>query len=189
MQTYETHKWSPHNRCHTGLFLLRPVHDARADAAWYADKGGSVPRLGDAVYQHHCSYLFATTRLVRNSPASPQRSSGKGQDGSDPLLFAAVSANGEGGVYQPVYHRLPPPFQGSLPSDLSLREGSEHVPQAGADAPEASPMKMRYPILISGGLCCSVWGFLYRPFPMPSDDPALDLVLYHTPNFYGWIVR
>ena len=50
-------------------------------------------------------------------------------------------------------------------------------------------MKMRYPILISGGLCCSAWGFIYRPFPMPGDDPALDLVLYHTPNFYGWIVR
>ena len=50
-------------------------------------------------------------------------------------------------------------------------------------------MKMRYPILISGGLCCSVWGFIYRPFPLPGNDPALDLVLYHTPNFYGWIVR
>ena len=50
-------------------------------------------------------------------------------------------------------------------------------------------MKMRYPILISGGLCCSVWGFIYRPFPMPGEDPVLDLVLYHTPNFYGWIVR
>ena len=50
-------------------------------------------------------------------------------------------------------------------------------------------MKWRYPILISGGLCCSVWGFIYRPFPMPGNDPVLDLVLYHTPNFYGWIVR
>ncbi len=50
-------------------------------------------------------------------------------------------------------------------------------------------MKMRYPILISGGLCCSVWGFIYRPFPLPGNDPVLDLVLYHTPNFYGWIVR
>ena len=50
-------------------------------------------------------------------------------------------------------------------------------------------MKMRYPILIFGGLCCSAWGFLYRPFPMPGDDPVLDLVLYHTPNFYGWIVH
>ena len=50
-------------------------------------------------------------------------------------------------------------------------------------------MKMRYPILISGGLCCSAWGFLYRPFPMPGENAALDLMLYHTPNFYGWIVR
>ena len=50
-------------------------------------------------------------------------------------------------------------------------------------------MKMRYPILIIGGLCCSAWGFIYRPFPMPGDDPVLDLVLYHTPNFYGWIVH
>ena len=50
-------------------------------------------------------------------------------------------------------------------------------------------MKWRYPILISGGLCCSAWGFLYRPFPMPGDDPVLDLVLYHTPSFYGWMVR
>ena len=45
---------------------------------------------------------------------APHRSSGKGQDGSDPPLFAAVSANGEGGVYQPVYHRLPP-FSGVAP--------------------------------------------------------------------------
>ena len=49
-------------------------------------------------------------------------------------------------------------------------------------------MKMRYPILIIGGLGCSAWGFLYRPFPLPGDDPMLDLVLYHTPNFYTWIV-
>ena len=139
--------------------MLRLVHDARADPAWYADKGGSVPRFGDAVYQRHCSYLFAATRLVRNSPAGPHRSSGKGQDGSDPPLFAAVSANGEGECTSRCTTAYPP-FQGSLPSDLSLREGSGHVPQAGADAPEASPMKMRYPILISAGLCCSAWGFL-----------------------------
>ena len=49
-------------------------------------------------------------------------------------------------------------------------------------------MKPRYPILIIGGLGCSAWGFLYRPFPLPGDDPMLDLVLYHTPNFYTWIV-
>ena len=50
-------------------------------------------------------------------------------------------------------------------------------------------MRIRYPILIFGGLCCSAWGFLYRPFPLPGDDPMLDLVLYHNPTFYAWIVR
>ena len=49
-------------------------------------------------------------------------------------------------------------------------------------------MKIRHPILIVAGLGCSAWGFLYRPFPLPGDDPLLDLVLYHTPNFYTWIV-
>ena len=49
-------------------------------------------------------------------------------------------------------------------------------------------MKIRHLILIVAGLGCSAWGFLYRPFPLPGDDPMLDLVLYHTPNFYTWIV-
>ena len=49
-------------------------------------------------------------------------------------------------------------------------------------------MKPRYAILLIGGLGCSAWGFLYRPFPLPGDDPMLDLALYHTPNFYTWIV-
>ena len=50
-------------------------------------------------------------------------------------------------------------------------------------------MKMRYPVLLVSGVLCSAWGFLYQPFPLPGDDPMLHLVLYHTPNFYGWIVR
>ena len=50
-------------------------------------------------------------------------------------------------------------------------------------------MKWRFPILIVGELCCSAWGFLYQPFPMPGGDSVLDLVLYHTSSFYGWIVR
>ena len=52
-----------------------------------------------------------------------------------PPLFAAVSARGEGGLLQGLLHTLSPPW-GSLPSDLSLREGSEqgseHRPHAGA---------------------------------------------------------
>ena len=43
-------------------------------------------------------------------------------------------------------------------------------------------MKPCYSFLIIGGLGCSAWGFLYRPFPLPGDDPMLDLVLYHTPT-------
>ena len=50
-------------------------------------------------------------------------------------------------------------------------------------------MNWRYSILIFAGLCCSACGFLYRPFSMPGEDSVLDPALYHTPNFYGWIVR
>ena len=50
-------------------------------------------------------------------------------------------------------------------------------------------MKWRYPVLIFGGFCCSAWGFICRPFPMPGEEPLLDLLLYHTPNFYIWVVR
>ena len=50
-------------------------------------------------------------------------------------------------------------------------------------------MKMRYPVLIVGGFLCSAWGFLYRPFPMPGENAALDLMLYSTPNFYAMVVR
>ena len=50
-------------------------------------------------------------------------------------------------------------------------------------------MKWRYPILISGGLCCSAWGFLYRPFPMPGENAAFDLVLYHTPLLHLDLLR
>ncbi len=49
MQTYETHKWSPHKRCHTGLFLLRPVYDARADPECHTVRGGGVTRFGESV--------------------------------------------------------------------------------------------------------------------------------------------
>ena len=92
-------------------------------------------------------------------------------------------------MLQGLGHTLPPPLWGSLPSKLSLREDSEPVRQAGADAPQASLMKWRYSFLILGGFGFSAWGFLCRPFSLPGDDPMLDLVLYHTPNFYAWIVR
>ena len=105
-----------------------------------------------------------------------------------PLYRHAWGGHVTGHVTWPV-----PPLWGSLSSYLSLREGfgqdPEHKPQAGADAPKENPIKWRYPVLISGGFCCSAWGFIYRPFPMPGEEPALDLMLYHTPNFYAWIIR
>ena len=98
-------------------------------------------------------YLSVIARPALADPAE------KGRTGATPPFLPLYRQTGRGGCTSrctTVY----PPFQGSLPSDLSLQEGSEHVPQAGADAPEASSMKMRYPILVSGGLCCSVWGFI-----------------------------
>ena len=32
-------------------------------------------------------------------------------------------------------------------------------------------------------------GFHLPAFPMPGEEPLLDLLLYHTPNFYIWVVR
>ena len=147
-------------------------------------RGGMGHKSALICYTTHFSMLLYLL-LTYYYPARSCRYRGKGQDGSDPPLFAASPANMAGGWGRGCYMvwgtPCPPPPLGSLPSDLSLREGSEHGPQAGADVPQASPMKWRYPILISAGLCCSAWGFLYRPFPLPGDDPMLDLVLYHTP--------
>ena len=129
-----------------------------------------------------CGGLSPTTRPDRAAPAGTCRT------GATPPFFAASAASRAGVCYSPCYISCYTPL-GSLPSNLSLREGSDPEPQAVAAAPEASPLKVRYPILIVGGLGCSAWGFLYHPFPLPGDDPMLDLVLYHTPNFYAWIVR
>ena len=32
------------------------------------------------------------------------------------------------------------------------------------------------------------WSFVRLPFPMLDENPLLDLVDYHTPNFYGWVM-
>ena len=114
--------------------------------------------------------LSVIARPARSDPAE------KGRTGATSPFLPLYRQTERGGVPAGVPPPTPP-FQGSLPSHLSLREGSEHVPQAGADAPEASPMKWRFPILISAGLCCSAWGFLYRPFPMPGEKVVLDLLL------------
>ena len=127
-----------------------------------------------------CICLSTTHRPDRSAPEV------RGRTRATPHFLPLYRQTGRWGVTGGVTPPAPP--LGSLPSKLSLREGSEPGPQAGADAPQASSMKPRYPILIIGGLGCSAWGFLCRPFPLPGDDPMLDLVLYHNPNFYTWIV-
>ena len=42
--------------------------------------------------------------------------------------------------------------------------------------------------LFFAGLGYAVWSFVRLPFPMLDENPLLDLVDYHTPNFYGWVV-
>ena len=43
-------------------------------------------------------------------------------------------------------------------------------------------------LLFFGGLAYALWSFVRRPFPMLGESPLLDLVDYHTPNFYGWLM-
>ena len=42
--------------------------------------------------------------------------------------------------------------------------------------------------LFFAGLGYALWSFVRRPFPLLDENPLLDLVDYHTPNFYGWVV-
>ena len=42
--------------------------------------------------------------------------------------------------------------------------------------------------LFFAGLGYAAWSFVRLPFPMLGESPLLDLVDYHTPNFYGWVM-
>ena len=43
-------------------------------------------------------------------------------------------------------------------------------------------------ILFFGGLGYAAWSFVRRPFPALGENPLLDLMNYHTPTFYGWVM-
>ena len=43
-------------------------------------------------------------------------------------------------------------------------------------------------IFIFAGLWVAVWHFVRRPFPALGENPLLDLMDYHTPAFYGWVM-
>ena len=43
-------------------------------------------------------------------------------------------------------------------------------------------------ILFFAGLWYAVWHFVRSPFPALDENPLLDLMNYHTPTFYGWVM-
>ena len=43
-------------------------------------------------------------------------------------------------------------------------------------------------LFVFAGLWYAVWHFVRRPFPALDENPLLDLMDYHTPTFYGWVV-
>ena len=45
-----------------------------------------------------------------------------------------------------------------------------------------------YTFLFFAGLGYALWSFVRLPFPMLDENPLLDLVDYHTPDFYGWVM-
>ena len=97
--------------------------------------------------------LSVIARPARTDPVE------KGRTGATPPFLPLYRQTGRGGVPAGV----PPPtplFRGRSRPIYPYGKVPNRDPQAGADAPQASPMKMRYPILIIGGLCCSAWGFI-----------------------------
>ena len=49
-------------------------------------------------------------------------------------------------------------------------------------------MNWRHLILFLVGLIYAVWHFAYRPLPALLENTILDLVAYHTPRFYFWMI-
>ena len=60
---------------------------------------------------------------------------------------------------------------------------------AGVACPSASLQGLPgLVIFIFAGLWYAVWHFVRRPFPALGENPLLDLMDYHTPTFYGWVM-
>ena len=103
MQTYETHKGSPKRRCRkrwiAGLFFVRSGVGAGVAPEGNRVRGGFVSKIGGGLFPRSFCYLAAMQLLGSDRPASPCRTGGEGQDGSDPPFFAAGAARWEGGCY------------------------------------------------------------------------------------------
>ena len=57
----------------------------------------------------------------------------------------------------------------------------------GAPSDSLQGFRLRW-ILFFAGLWYAVWHFVRRPFPALGKNPLLDLMDYHTPTFYGWVM-
>ena len=103
-----------------------------------ADMGGGVYKLRGRVSTDAAPLSAGFARAFGARPDSPSRASGEGLDGSDPpFLTAGAVSRGVSvytGVYPSVYNPPPSPW-GSLPSYLSLREGSEPDTRDGPISP------------------------------------------------------
>ena len=111
---------------------------------------------GGGVYHHPTAYTAGFVRAFGATPDSPSRASGDGLDGSDPPLFDRWRGQSRGGVYHPVYHRVyhhPSPW-GSLPSYVSLQEGSQADARGGRSAPPRRAMRdaLIRAFLVVGGI-------------------------------------
>ena len=66
-------------------------------AEWYTDRRGSVP-ITEWRVSHAAHRFFAVVvRVSRPGPDDPNRASGEGEDGSDPLPFSPLARHGQVG--------------------------------------------------------------------------------------------
>ncbi len=93
-----------------------------------------------------------------------------------------------------LWHRPAGPMNWKNPIRV-LAVAGWSVFQAGALLAAASVRVLRFlaalpaPLLvIFAALSYAVWHFVRRPFPALGENPLLDLVDYHTPTFYGWVL-
>ena len=87
----------------------------------------------------------------------------------------------------------PWPPMGSLSSSfIPAGRLAPTPPRRGAGRRDADSMKWRrvipHILFFLGGIGYALWSFVRRPFPMLGESPLLDLMDYHTPNFYGWVM-
>ena len=120
---------------------------ARVAPAWNILRGGDVPRISVCLFHGSFFYLSSMQLLgsaVDRTSAGRTRRNERDDSDSDPPFFAAGAARKWGGhVPVPCSKPCTPPFQGSLPSNLSLREGfGQHKPLAGAKLAGGKPHEM-----------------------------------------------